>query len=104
MKRFDFLRKNIIKRITKCSRDLMYVAGIDSLAPPLTPAADEASNPWRQQPEIRPPIGRDPKEVPSGLADMLPDWVGYGTLYLISIAPVLIAISVVAILFFNSLR
>lgn len=104
MKAFESFASIIMKYTIECSRDLMYVAGVDSLAPPLTPAADEASNPWRQQPELRPPIGRDPREAPSGLADMLPDWVGYGTLYLVSIAPVLIAISVVAILFFNSLR
>ena len=49
-------------------------------------------------------MGRDPNDKPQGIADLLPDWVGYGTLYIISIAPVLIALSVVAVLFFNSLR
>ena len=38
------------------------------------------------------------------LADRLPDWMGYGFLYFVSAIPVLIAGSVVAILFFNSLR
>lgn len=38
------------------------------------------------------------------LADRLPDWMGYGFLYLVSAIPVLIAGSVIAILFFNSLR
>ena len=52
----------------------------------------------------RPPVGRDISEMPQSLADNLPDWVGYGFLYLVSIAPVLIAGTVVAILFFNSLR
>ncbi|KAI8107010.1 hypothetical protein M9434_001657 [Picochlorum sp. BPE23] len=78
--------------------------GIESLAPPTTPASDDASAPWRREQEARPPMGRDPNEQPSGLTDLLPDWVGYGALYLVSIAPVLIALSVVAILFFNSLR
>jgi len=78
--------------------------GIDALAPPTTPADDDALTPWRREPEVRPPMGRDPNESPQNITDMLPDWVGYGTLYLVSIAPVLIALSVIAILFFNSLR
>jgi hypothetical protein len=49
-------------------------------------------------------MGRDPTDKPQSLTDMLPDWVGYGALYFISIAPVLIALSVVAVLFANSLR
>lgn len=80
------------------------VAGVESLAPQRSLAEQDASAPWRSQPELRPPIGRDPTERPQDLTDMLPDWVGYGALYLVSIAPVLIALSVVAILFFNSLR
>lgn len=48
--------------------------------------------------------GRDRTEAPQGIADMLPDWVGYGFLYFVSVIPVLIAGTVIAILFFNSLR
>lgn len=79
-------------------------AGVAALAPPTTPAADDAAQPWRREAGVRPPIGRDPNDKPQGLADMLPDWVGYGALYLVSVAPVLIALSVVAVLFANSLR
>lgn len=43
-------------------------------------------------------------EQPQTLADMLPDWVGYGTLYGISIIPVLIVVATVVILFYNSLK
>lgn len=49
-------------------------------------------------------MGRDPSEQPRDLADRLPDWVGYGALYLVSIAPVLIAIAAITVLFLNSLR
>ncbi|KAK9816634.1 hypothetical protein WJX72_003086 [[Myrmecia] bisecta] len=49
-------------------------------------------------------LGRDESEKAQGITDMLPDWMGYGVLYLISAVPVLIGVSVVAILFFNSLR
>lgn len=49
-------------------------------------------------------MGRDPTEQPRGMADQLPDWVGYGALYLVSIAPVLIAIGAITVLFLNSLR
>ena len=49
-------------------------------------------------------MGRDPAEQPRGVADQLPDWVGYGALYLVSIAPVLIAIGAITVLFLNSLR
>ena len=38
------------------------------------------------------------------LADRLPDWMGYGFLYFVSVIPVIIAGSVVAVLFFNSLK
>jgi hypothetical protein len=78
--------------------------GVDALSPPTTPAEDDAAAPWRRQPEARPPVGRDPNEKKSELADWLPDWVGYSALYTVSVAPVLIALSVIAILFFNSLR
>lgn len=70
----------------------------------LTPAAEDAAAAWRQQAEVRPPMGRDPSEAPRDLADRLPDWVGYGALYLVSIAPVLIAIGAITVLFLNSLR
>lgn len=49
-------------------------------------------------------MARDKNEKPQELLDMLPDWMGYGVLYLISAVPVLIAGTVIAILFFNSLR
>lgn len=83
---------------------LCRAAGVAALSPPTTPAADDAAASWRQQAELRPPIGRDPSDKPQGIEDMLPDWVGYGTLYLVSIAPVLIVIAVVAVLWANSLR
>ena len=79
-------------------------AGVAALSPATTPAADDASRPWRQLGDIRPPIGRDPTDKRQGLADSLPDWVGYGALYLVSVAPVLIALTVVGVLFANSLR
>jgi hypothetical protein len=82
----------------------MICAGVAALAPPTTPAADDAKAPWRQEAEVRPPMGRDPTEKPQNLTDLLPDWVGYGALYLVSIAPVLIVIGVIAVLFANSLR
>lgn len=43
-------------------------------------------------------------DQPQGLADMLPDWVGFGTLYGISIIPVLLVVGTVLILFYNSLK
>ncbi|BDA42616.1 Ycf3-interacting protein 1, chloroplastic [Coccomyxa sp. Obi] len=59
---------------------------------------------WRPA-QARPKMmGRDKSEEPQSLIDTLPDWVGYGLLYFISVIPVLIAGSVIAILFFNSLR
>lgn len=59
---------------------------------------------WRQG-QARPRLlGRDPSEEPQSLADRLPEWMGYGALYAISAIPVLIAGSVIAILFFNSLK
>ena len=59
---------------------------------------------WRQG-QARPRLlGRDPTEEPQSLADRLPEWMGYGALYAISAIPVLIAGSVIAILFFNSLK
>lgn len=58
---------------------------------------------WRSG-QARPPVGRDDGERPQSLADMLPDWVGYGFLYFISVLPAIIAGSVVLILFLNSLK
>lgn len=49
-------------------------------------------------------MGRDKSEEPQSITDMLPDWVGYGALYGVSILPVLIVIGVTAILFLNSLH
>lgn len=49
-------------------------------------------------------MGRDPNEKPQGLADLLPDWVGYGALYAVSALPVFIAATVVAVIFFSSLK
>jgi hypothetical protein len=43
-------------------------------------------------------------EEPQSLTDMLPDWVGYSTLYGISVIPVLLVIGTVLILFYNSLK
>ncbi len=43
-------------------------------------------------------------EKPKDMADMLPGWVGYLTLYGISAIPVLLVIGTVLILFYNSLK
>lgn len=43
-------------------------------------------------------------EEPQSLADLLPDWVGYGTLYGISIIPVLLVVATVLVLFYSSLK
>lgn len=43
-------------------------------------------------------------DQPQDLADMLPDWVGFGTLYGISVIPVLLVVGTVLILFYNSLK
>jgi len=43
-------------------------------------------------------------DEPQTLTDMLPDWVGYGTLYGISVIPVLLVVGTVLILFYNSLK
>lgn len=48
--------------------------------------------------------GRDPKEKPQGIADMLPEWVGYSGLYAITLVPVFILGTTVAVLFFSSLK
>jgi hypothetical protein len=49
-------------------------------------------------------MGRDPGDQPKDLADLLPDWVGYGALYFVSVLPAIIAGTVVLVLFLNSLR
>lgn len=49
-------------------------------------------------------IGRDRNEAPQGFEDLLPDWVGYGALYVVSIAPILIGGAVVLVLFLNSVK
>ena len=75
--------------------------------PAVAPPSVEAPSPapgWRAG-QVRPrPMGRDRSEKPQGFVDSLPDWVGYGLLYLISVIPVIIAGSVVVILFLNSLK
>ncbi|KAF5839315.1 hypothetical protein DUNSADRAFT_1092 [Dunaliella salina] len=43
-------------------------------------------------------------DKPKGIADLLPDWVGYGTLYGLSAVPVFIAVGTILILFYNSLK
>lgn len=43
-------------------------------------------------------------EKPGGLADMLPDWVGYTTLYGISAIPLMLGLGAVLVLFYNSLK
>lgn len=70
----------------------------------MTPAAEEAAAAWRKEAIAQPPIGRDPSEKPQSPADLLPDWVGYGALYAVSALPVVIAGTVILILFLNSLR
>lgn len=68
------------------------------------PDADAKAAGWRPS-QARPKMmGRDKSEAPQSIVDTLPDWVGYGFLYFVSVIPVLIAGSVIAILFFNSLR
>ena len=63
----------------------------------------EESAGWRGN-VARPPVGRDKSELPQGLADLLPDWFGYGFLYTLTGIPVIIGFLVVAVLFFNSLK
>ncbi|CAG9461181.1 unnamed protein product [Pedinophyceae sp. YPF-701] len=54
--------------------------------------------------QARPPMGRDKNEKAESIEDLLPDWVGYGAVWGLSLIPVFITISVVALLFFSSLR
>lgn len=53
---------------------------------------------------MRRPVGRDPSEPKQGLADNLPDFVGYGALYLVSAIPLFLVLATVWVLFQNSLR
>ena len=52
----------------------------------------------------RPPVGRDKEEVPQSITDMLPDWMGYGFLYFVTIIPAIIVVITVSIVFFSSLK
>lgn len=65
---------------------------------PPRPAGDSIAKPYV--------MGNDTRkgDKPQNLADMLPDWVGYGVLYGFSSIPVLLAVGVVLVLFFNSLK
>ena len=47
---------------------------------------------------------RDKNEAAKNILDLLPDWVGYGALYLLISVPVIITIAVVALLFVTSLK
>ncbi len=77
--------------------------GPPAVAPPSVEPPSSVPG-WRAG-QVRPrPMGRDRSEKPQGFVDSLPDWVGYGLLYLISVIPVIIAGSVVVILFLNSLK
>ena len=59
----------------------------------------------REDETARPrPMQRDKSELPQGIADLLPDWVGYGFLYGLSGIPVFLVIAVVTLFFFSSLR
>lgn len=59
----------------------------------------------REDEAARPrPMQRDKSELPQGIADLLPDWVGYGFLYGLSGIPVFLVIAVVTLFFFSSLR
>lgn len=49
-------------------------------------------------------LGRDKNEAPQGITDLLPEWMGYGALYAVSAAPIVIGVGVVVILFVNSLK
>jgi hypothetical protein len=66
--------------------------------PSPTPRADSIVKPYIMGKEAR---GGD---KPQTLADMLPDWVGYGALYGVSAIPVMLAVSAILVLFYNSLK
>lgn len=50
------------------------------------------------------PVGRDPSEKREGVLDLLPDWVGYGGLYAVTLIPAFILIGTVTLLFVTSLK
>lgn len=52
----------------------------------------------------RPPIGRDKEDVPQSFTDLLPDWMGYGFLYFVTIIPIIIVVITVSIVFVSSLK
>ncbi|DBA94845.1 hypothetical protein WJX77_001914 [Trebouxia sp. C0004] len=80
------------------------VANYEGITPTgITQKPEIGSAGWRGD-QPRPPVGRDKTEKPQGIADLLPDWVGYGFLYGLSGLPVIIGVLVVAVLFFNSLK
>lgn len=57
------------------------------------------------KPAANPKIGREDEVdsgLPKGLADYLPDWMGYGVLYSFSIVPILITVVAIGILWVNS--
>lgn len=76
-------------------------SGVEKLSPATTPAQDDARADWRQKGAIRPTVGRGPDEKEG---NVLTDLVGYGTLYGISVAPAIIAGTVVLVLFLSSLK
>lgn len=78
-------------------RELAPPESLDGNARP----SGSAGMQFRRPPKL---LGRDKNEQPTGFADSLPDWVGYSLLYVISVIPVIIAGTTVAILFFNSLK
>ena len=43
-------------------------------------------------------------DKPQTLADLRPDWMGFGVLYGISAIPVMLAVGAILVLFYNSLR
>jgi hypothetical protein len=68
------------------------------ITPPPRPPADPVAKPYI--------LGREARagDKPQTLADLMPDWVGYGALYGISVIPVMLAVGAVLVLFYNSLR
>jgi len=82
-------------------------AGAKAPAPPPTPSTDYASLLKDGDTIAKPYIMGDAARAgdkPKDLADMMPGWVGYLTLYGISAIPVLLVIGTVLILFYNSLK
>jgi hypothetical protein len=73
----------------------------------LTPRPRPHSSPPLADSIVKPYIlGREARagDRPQSLADLMPDWVGYGALYGISVIPVMLAVGAVLVLFYNSLR